>query len=569
MTKKLILRSAAITLIFALALALAACNNDTGAASSRPAQEAKYTWHDYNSYPDNWNPHIGMGSNISATMYGWYLSSPFVTVVVPEDKSKDWDWKFVTATAITDITASFPDKVKWGIDPNARDRYVYTVDLRRDLKWQDGTPINAHSYVNSARLLLDPKMKNRHADGLFSGTAPLMGATEYFDGAGAWENVGIYASGDYQLTWVFAIPVSMFDFRYGVSGDFLVHEALYNAGMSTVENLLATNYHTSVETTMSFGPYKIVNAEVDKQLVLTRNENWFGYNDRAFDNFYMTTDEVIDVVTEPSARMLLFYQGQLDRIRLEPDDMPIYRFSDYLVQTETTNLYRYTFNSDLAALRTMEATAGDGFNRQVLSIRDFRKAISFAIDRVRLNQQATAGWKPAIALLVNYYYNIANDPNSKFRDTVPAMQALVDFYGFSYGQGTPYPTLKAAHDAITGYNLDFARQLFQAAYEQAVRAGIYTPGQRINIQLAAGAAELPARAVAPAHQGHFRAARVEILREGQRPGPVRAEKIHRGHLRGVQHDFVGRTGLRVGVIHHSHGAVAAHQAEGRFAQGRV
>ena len=491
MTKKLILRLAAAALICAAALALAACNNNAGGASSQ--QEAKYTWRHYNVYPENWNPHIGMGTNISQTMYNWYLSSPFVTIVVPEDKSRgDWEWKFVTATAITDITARFPDKAKWGIAPDARERFVYTVDLRRDLRWQDGTPINAHSYVNSARLLLDPGMKNRHADGLFSGTTPLVGATNFFNGEGDWESVGIYASGDYQLTWVFEIPVSMFDFRYGVSGGFLVHEGLYNAGMTTIENLMATNYHTSLETTMSFGPYKLVNAEVDKQLVLTRNENWFGYNDRAFDKFYMTTDVVIDVVTDPSAQMLLFNQGQLDRINLQPDDLQRYRFSEYLRQTETTNLFRYTFNSDLNALRTMELTAGDGFNRRVLSIRDFRRAISFAIDRVRLNQQATAGWKPAVALLVNYYYNIANDPNSKFRDTEPAMQALVDFYGFSYGPGTPYPTLRAAHDAITGYNLDFARELFQAAYEQAIRAGIYTPGQRINIQVAASAAGLTA-----------------------------------------------------------------------------
>ncbi|MDR1870148.1 MAG: hypothetical protein LBQ82_09210, partial [Treponema sp.] len=64
---------------------MAACNTNAGRGPAASQQEAKYTWRAYNAYPVNWNPHIGMGSNISATMYGWYLSSPFITVVVPED----------------------------------------------------------------------------------------------------------------------------------------------------------------------------------------------------------------------------------------------------------------------------------------------------------------------------------------------------------------------------------------------------------------------------------------------------------------------------------------------------
>lgn len=470
-------------------------NPKQASAASRLDQKEKYTYRDYNSYPsDGWNPHTQMGSNITATMYGWYLSSDFVIKAWTDIEGDEWEFRYYAATNIQDITATFKDKAKWGVEPLAKEGYVWTVDLREDMKWDDGTPITAESYVNSAKFLIDPEMKNEHADGLFSGDAPLVGAKDYFDGKGEWENVGIYASGKYQLTFIFAIPQTEYQMNeYG--GSFLVHEKLYTDGMQMVGDLKTTNYNTTVETGASFGPYKLVSAEPDKQLVFTRNENWFGWYDSAFDDLWHMTDIVIEVVSEAATQLLLFNQGKLDRIRLGADSFATYRFSDYLVQWETTNLYRYVFNSDLEALKSMEKAAGDGYNRQVLSLDDFRRAISFSIDRIKMNQQATAGWVPSVVLVENYYYDIENDKDSKFRDSEPAMQSIVDFYGFSYGEGTPYKTLKEAYDAITGYNLNLARELFQSAYEQAIEQGIYTDGQQVNIQLYAGAAALSATSV--------------------------------------------------------------------------
>jgi len=449
----------------------------------------RFTFRDVNAFPEHWNPHANMGTNVQAHMHQTFLSSPFSWAYVPES-GPIFEHMNVTATDIRDVTAAYPYLERWGIDPSSTWGRVFVVDIRQDMRWSDGTPINAHSYVRSAQLLLDPQMLNHSATNIITGTGAFVGTWAYHEGEGDWEDVGIYASGDYQLTIIMQNPLNMFDFRQNVTGNFLVHEEMYLAGMQEIEGLLVTNYNTTVETSRFFGPFMVISAELDRQVVMTRNPYWFGWTDSRFDDFYMMTDVVIDVIPEEATRMMLFNQGLLDRIRLTADDLEIHRFSDHLYQWETTNLFRFTFNSDLVALRTMEETAGDGFNRQVLSLRDFRRAISFSIDRLRFTQQATPGWMPSVVLMENYFYDFSNNPASRFRDTEAAMRAIVEFYGFTYGPGTPNPTLRDAFLSITGFNLGLARELFQIAYEEAVASGIYTSGQQINIQLAVGAVEL-------------------------------------------------------------------------------
>ena len=36
---------------------------------------------------------------------------------------------------------------------------------------------------------------------------------------------------------------------------------------------------TSLDTSISFGPYRLSYFEADKQITFTRNPNWYGYTD--------------------------------------------------------------------------------------------------------------------------------------------------------------------------------------------------------------------------------------------------------------------------------------------------
>jgi len=446
----------------------------------------RFTFRDQNSFPEHWNPHNRMGTNIQVTMHRDFLSLRFTKIASP-DNGATFELINVAATNHTDITASFTEHERFGIPEDATSGHVFTIDIRQDLRWNDGTPIDAHSWVAAKQLALDPEMVNPIASGMVNSTA---GALAYFEGEGEWEDVGFWASGDYQITWVLINWTNMFDFRYNFHGDWLVHYDMYTAGFSWEEDLKVTNYNTTIETSRFAGPFQLIVAELDRQLVFERNPYWFGWTDPAWDDFYMMTDIIIDVIPEVATRMMLFNQGLLDRITVGGDDFETYRFSDHLVQWETTNMARFVFNTDLEMLRNLEEYMGDGFNRQVLSIRTFRQAMSFAIDRHRFASQATAGRAPSVVLMMNYYYDFSNNPDSLFRNNEHAQRAFVEFYGLSYGPGTPFPTVGDAFDAITGFNLHRARELFQEAYEYAVENGLYTSGQEINIQMVASAAAL-------------------------------------------------------------------------------
>lgn len=48
--------------------------------------------------------------------------------------------------------------------------------------------------------------------------------------------------------------------------------------MRKYENGVYTNsYGTSADTTISYGPYKMVSFQQDKEIVYEKNPNWYGY----------------------------------------------------------------------------------------------------------------------------------------------------------------------------------------------------------------------------------------------------------------------------------------------------
>jgi oligopeptide transport system substrate-binding protein len=83
-----------------------------------------------------------------------------------------------------------------------------------------------------------------------------------------------------------------------------------------------------------------------------------------------------------------------------------------------------------------------------------------------------------------YYYDFYNDPNSSYRATNEAMQAVCNLYGVTYGgQGDAYATLKDAYNSITGLNLTEAKALMKKACDELVAAGLYTAGAEIKIKI--------------------------------------------------------------------------------------
>ena len=77
------------------------------------------------------------------------------------------------------------------------------------------------------------------------------------------------------------------------------------------------------------------------------------------------------------------------------------------------------------------------------------------------------------------------DPFSgaSYRDTEGAMGALVGLYGLKFGGDEKYGDLEEAYDAITGFNIDQAREYMKKAYDECVADKSYDGQATVEIEM--------------------------------------------------------------------------------------
>ena len=85
--------------------------------------------------------------------------------------------KYSAATKLEDVSAEFAGE-KWGIPNDAKYR-AYRITLRKDLKWDDGTPIKAEDFVYTMKEQLDPLAKHYRADSYYIGATVIHNAENY------------------------------------------------------------------------------------------------------------------------------------------------------------------------------------------------------------------------------------------------------------------------------------------------------------------------------------------------------------------------------------------------------
>ena len=304
--------------------------------------------------------------------------------------------------------------------------------------------------------------------------------------------VGCYKVDDYTIRYVCQNSIELNYFLTSCTDTWLVHQATYDRLKTEKDGLTVTTYGTSLDTTVSYGVYKLATYEDDKQVVFVQNENWYGWQtdedgklfsmtqfkvDGEYQPQYQTTKIVIDVMEEEVAKQK-FFKGELMDYSPTSEELSSYATSDRLYTVDETYTMSFFFNTGLAALQKLDAD-GTNTNSVVLTNDNFRKAMSLAIDRADY-VTVTQAWTPAFSLMNHlYHYDIYNDPTSSYRKSEEAMKAICNLYGVAYTDDN----LKEVHDAITGYNLTEAKSLMTAACQELVAAGLYTEGQEIKIKI--------------------------------------------------------------------------------------
>ncbi len=491
-----------------------------------------------------------------------------------------------------DVTADYVGQ--YGIEEGDT-ALVWKFVLRDDLAWEDGTPITANDYVESAMRLLDPVAKNYRADSMYSGDVVIYNAeaylkqgrshyvansglvfedlvqnedgtystadgnpvyfalttaldwlggytlTYYVEGYGdayfdtsCWEDlvalsdsegmvaltdetyammsttttgnpawgetdddlgnymvyadyiypeidfseVGVIALSDYELVYVLTTPSEGFYLKYGLPDGYLVYTELYDACASYVDGVYSNSYGTSLDTTMSYGPYKLTAFQADKEFVFEKNENYYDLTD----DTYQTTSIVYEYVPEVSTRLEMFLSGELDTLGLDKDLLETYSTSDYCYYETSASVWAMVFNPDLAALTETQANAGDNINKTILTVTEFRQAMAYGMDRTAFSLATVPTCVPTYGILSSQHI-VDPETGEGYRTTEIAKQVLVEFWGLSedVGEGKLYPTIDDAVAAITGYNPTLAQQKFNEAYDIAIEQGLMDEDDVIQI----------------------------------------------------------------------------------------
>lgn len=577
--------------------------------NNTPVVSDTYTYNLATSaFPTNWNVHAYETANDADILD--YIVDGFYSF----DYNETLDgYQLVPAMAVgdpVDVTSQYVGK--YGIQAGDTAK-AWKITLRDDLKWEDGTPITAHSFVTSAELLLNPLAQNHRADMLYTGNLTIAGAQDFFysgrtvwvdmigdyvsndtlveqadgtlttangeklsiklDAASMWstnslkayhgaypeffmkgegedavdlyetvlvpnadsdnrvlvtkevmdilmnfcayahgaasvedyyaaagdyayqewqefcftyttmpehsfDEVGVIATADNELVLVLEKPLEGFYLLYSLGSSWLVHEELYNSCASVKDGVYTNTYGTSVETTMSYGPYKLTFFQSDKEYTLSRNENYYDLTP----DTYMTTAINVKYVGEASTRLEMFLSGQTDSYGLSAEDMETYQASDHTYYTPGASTFFIALNPDLNALTQNQANLGANYNKTILTVKEFRMALSFALDRAKFALAVSPLNSPAFGIFSSM---IVSNPEEgiMYRSEEEAKQVLVDFWGLAndIGAGKMYADKDEAIESITGYNLAMAKQYFDQAYDIAIAEGLMKETDKVNI----------------------------------------------------------------------------------------
>ena len=260
---------------------------------------------------------------------------------------------------------------------------------------------------------------------------------------------------------------------YNMSSLPLVKESLYEANKiaPTEEGgLWKSRYNSSLETSASWGPYKLTSFEAGKQFVLERNTNWYGYNMEKYTTGpkqYQTDKIICDIIPEYKTALLEFKNGNIQSIGIDVSVAQDYKNSERAVFTASDFVGSLQLQSNAEKLAERSDSE---HNKLLLKYVDFRKAISLCIDRADYCNECTTASLAGFGLFNSmHYYDVEN--GGVYRNTDEAKRVICEVYGVNVAD---YNSLDEAYAAVTGYNLNLAKELLTSAYNAALAAGDIT-----------------------------------------------------------------------------------------------
>ena len=238
----------------------------------------------------------------------------------------------------------------WTVSEDAR---VWTFKLREGLVYADGTtPITAEDIYYNVKRLLDP------AAGHGNATFTIQNSQEYYEGAVAFEEVGIKVIDDLTIEYTMVNPSYESDFA-GTS--------LCGAMEQSVVESFGQSYGASKEAYMPYGPYVVDEWVSDASVTMVKNPNYYDPSVAKVDKIVVLIGATSDVAVD------MMLAGELDIAGYSnPNHIQTITDAGYEMKAASMSTYQ-GLNINLAG-KTEETG-------KFIGNVNFRKALSLALNR--------------------------------------------------------------------------------------------------------------------------------------------------------------------------------------------
>jgi oligopeptide transport system substrate-binding protein len=298
---------------------------------------------------------------------------------------------------------------RWEISP---DGLVYTFHLRGDLKWSDGTPLTAGTFIRSFQRMLTPSLAAEYSYLLHFVT----NAKDYNEGKiKDFSQVGFKAPDDRTLVVTLNSPTP---FLLKIIAS---HYSWYPVPIHVIEKFGGLDRKGTAWTRpgnfVSNGAFKLKEWRQQQVLIAERNPNYWDRQTVKLDAIHFLPVENQD--TEER----MFRTGQLDMTNELPlAKIDVYRkeYPHSLRTDPYLGIYFYRLNN----------------TRPPLNDKRVRRALALAIDRESLVKNVVrGGQQPAYS--ISYPGTAGYTPEAKLTGTVEDAKRLLAEAGFPNGQGFP------------------------------------------------------------------------------------------------------------------------------------
>ena len=227
----------------------------------------------------------------------------------------------------------------------SEDAMTFTFKLRQDLKWDDGTPINANDFVWTLLRNISPDLPNPQAWQLMD----IAGANEFYSGTSTdASTVGVKAIDDYTLEIKLAHPAVYFLNVCTLPAFMPLPKAAIEAG--------GNDKWTQPETVRCSGPFKLVKWDVGSRMEFVVNPNY--HNDlpgvdRVIMNQITGDAEIIEAYEKSVLDIIEVPTTEYSRVVKDPV------LSNEMVTTADLGIYHlvFTFLKPLDDVRVRHAIA--------------------------------------------------------------------------------------------------------------------------------------------------------------------------------------------------------------------